>query len=254
MAGVTFLGTGTSVGVPMIGCTCDTCLSTDSKDKRLRTSLLVELDDLTFVIDTGPDFRAQMLKHEVKKLDAILFTHEHRDHTAGLDDIRPFNFVQDKAIEVFATERVQAELKQQFQYIFEPHQFKGLPQVDLKTISNQPFAIKGHEIQPIEVMHYKLPISGFRFKDFTYITDLKTISETEMEKVRGSKILVLNALRFESHRTHLTVDEAIELANKLEVPEVYFTHFSHQIGKHQEVEARLPAHIKMAYDGLALAI
>lgn len=251
---VTFLGTGTSVGVPMIGCTCETCLSSDPKDKRLRTSLLVELNDLTFVIDTGPDFRAQMLRHKVQKLDAILFTHEHRDHTAGLDDIRPFNFVQDQAIEVFASERVQEELKQQFQYIFAPHQFKGLPQVDLKTISNEPFSIKGQKITPIEVMHYKLPISGFRFNDFTYITDLKTISEKEKEKIKGSKTLVLNALRFEEHRTHLTVDEAIALANELRVPKVYFTHFSHQIGQQEKIEAELPEHIKMAYDGLQLAI
>jgi len=251
---VTFLGTGTSVGVPMIGCSCETCLSSDPKDKRLRTSLLVELEGLTFVIDTGPDFRAQMLKHQVKQLDAILFTHEHRDHTAGLDDIRPFNFIQDESIEVYASKRVQAELKQQFHYIFAPHQFKGLPRVTLNEIGKAPFKIKGQEIIPIEVMHYKLPVSGFRFKDFTYLTDVKTIDQTAIEKIRDSKILVLNALRFEEHRTHLTVDEAIELANQLEIPEVYFTHFSHQIGKHQDVSLRLPKHIKMAYDGLTLAI
>ncbi len=249
---VTFLGTGTSVGVPMIGCDCATCISEDPRDKRLRTSLLVELEDLTFVIDTGPDFRAQMLQHKVQHLDAVLFTHEHRDHTAGLDDIRPFNFVSDQALEVFATERVQEELKQQFQYIFETHTFKGLPQVNLKSFSKETFEIKGHKILPIEVLHYKLPISGFRFHDFTYITDLKTISESEKEKIKGSKILVLNALRFEEHRTHLTVDEAVALANSLEVPEVYFTHFSHQIGTHKAVEAQLPEHIKMAYDGLVL--
>jgi len=252
MGQVTFLGTGTSVGVPMIGCSCETCLSNDPRDKRLRTSILVELDNLTFVIDTGPDFRYQMLSNQVTNLDAILYTHAHRDHTAGLDDIRPFNFVQDRAIEVYATERVKVELKQQFQYIFQPHKFKGLPQVDLKTIDNQSFSIKGQEITPIEVMHYNLPITGFRFNDFTYITDLKTISDTEIEKIKGSTILVLNALRFEEHRTHLTVEEAIALANRLEVPQVYFTHFSHQIGTHKAVEAQLPSHIKMAYDGLVL--
>lgn len=251
---VSFLGTGTSVGVPMIGCTCETCLSTDPKDKRLRTSLLVELDDLTFVIDTGPDFRQQMLSQQVQQLDAILYTHEHRDHTAGLDDIRPFNFLSKNPLEVYATAHVQVELKKQFDYIFLPKKFSSLPQVSLNEITGAPFQLKGHEIVPIEVMHYKLPVCGFRFHDFCYITDAKTISETEKEKIRGSKILVLNALRYEEHLTHLTVDEAVALATELAVPEVYFTHFSHQIGRHADVQKRLPSHIKLAYDGLVVPL
>ncbi len=251
---ITFLGTGTSQGVPIIGCKCGVCTSSNPKDKRLRTSIMVEIDGLNLVVDTGPDFRYQMLRQDVCHLDGVLFTHSHKDHIAGLDDIRAFNYLQKCDMEIYATEDVQAALKREFEYIFAEIKYPGIPQVNLNTIGNYPFKIQETTIIPIEVMHYKLPVLGFRFGDFTYITDANYISSVEKEKIKGSKILVLNALRKEAHISHFTLQEAIDLVQELQPEQAYFTHISHQLGQHNEVSAALPKNIFLAYDGLELVL
>ncbi len=251
---ITFLGTGTSQGIPVIGCKCVVCQSTDKKDKRLRVSVWVKTDDKSIVIDSGPDFRYQMLRAGVDDLDAILYTHEHKDHVAGLDDIRPYNYILKKRIDIYATERVQEALKREFQYIFSDVKYHGLPQINLHTITGQSFAIGENTIIPFEVMHYKLPILGYRIGDFTYITDAKTISEESLEKIKGTRVLVLNALQKEDHISHLTFSEAIEMANKIGAEMTYFTHISHNLGLHAEVSKELPPHIKLAYDGLTIEL
>lgn len=249
---ITFLGTGTSQGVPVITCNCEVCQSDDHRNNRLRVSILIETADKTIVIDSGPDFRYQMLRAKVKDLDAILFTHEHKDHVAGLDDIRPFNYLLHKNIDIYATERVQDALKREFSYIFSEVKYPGLPQIELHTIDQDPFFIGQTEIIPLAIMHYKLPILGFRIGDFTYITDAKTISNETIEKVRGTKILIINALQRQPHISHFTLDEAIEFAQKIGAEQTYFTHISHNLGLHEEVEKELPAGMKLAYDGLTL--
>lgn len=249
---ITILGTGTSQGIPVIACNCIVCRSADHKDKRLRVSVLIETGDKTIVIDSGPDFRYQMLRANVKDLDAILFTHEHKDHVAGLDDIRPFNYLLKKNIEIYATERVQHALKKEFSYIFAEAHYPGLPQIDLNTIANEAFPVGETTIVPLDIMHYKLPILGFRINDFVYITDAKTISEETIAKIEGAKILVVNALQKEQHISHFTLDEAITFAQKIGAEETYFTHISHNMGLHEVVEKELPNNIKLAYDGLTL--
>ncbi len=249
---ITFLGTGTSQGVPVIGCDCEVCTSTDKHDKRLRTSILVEAQGKTIVIDTGPDFRYQMLRAGVKHLDAVVFTHEHKDHTAGLDDIRAFNYLQQEPMDVYAVPRVQASLKQEFSYIFAEFQYPGIPKINLHTIGNEPFNVGPVKFTPIEVLHYKLPVLGFRIQDFTYITDAKTITEPEIEKIKGSKVLVVNALQKQSHMSHFTFDEAIAFAQRIGAETTYFTHISHRLGKHADVSRQLPPGIQLAYDGLKL--
>ena len=249
---ITILGTGTSQGIPVIACNCIVCRSADHKDKRLRVSVLIETGDRTIVIDSGPDFRYQMLRANVKDLDAILFTHEHKDHVAGLDDIRPFNYLLKKNIEIYATERVQHALKKEFSYIFAEAHYPGLPQIDLNTIANEAFPVGETTIVPLDIMHYKLPILGFRINDFVYITDAKTISEETIAKIEGAKILVVNALQKEQHISHFTLDEAITFAQKIGAEETYFTHISHNMGLHEVVEKELPNNIKLAYDGLTL--
>jgi len=249
---ITILGTGTSQGIPVIACNCIVCRSTDHKDKRLRVSVLIETGDRTIVIDSGPDFRYQMLRANVKDLDAILFTHEHKDHVAGLDDIRPFNYLLKKNIEIYATERVQHALKKEFSYIFAEAHYPGLPQIDLNTIANDAFSVGETTIIPLDIMHYKLPILGFRINDFVYVTDAKTISEETISKIEGAKILVVNALQKEQHISHFTLDEAIDFARKIGAKETYFTHISHNMGLHEVVEKELPDNIKLAYDGLIL--
>ena len=251
---ITFLGTGTSQGVPMIACNCAVCTSDDPHDKRLRSSILIEENGKNLVIDTGPDFRYQMLRAKVKHLEAVVFTHEHKDHTAGLDDIRAFNYFQNSAIDVFANLRVQAALRREFSYIFSDYQYPGIPQINLKTIDLEPFTAAGMPIIPIEVLHYKLPILGFRIHDFTYITDAKTVSAAETEKIKGSKILVVNALQKEKHISHFTLNEAIAFAEKIGAEMTYFTHISHRLGKYQDISAELPTHVQLAYDGLQLDI
>ena len=251
---VTFLGTGTSQGVPVIACTCAVCLSADEHDKRLRTSIMIESEGKVIVIDSGPDFRYQMLREKVMHLDALIFTHEHKDHVAGMDDIRAFNYKQNGAVNVYAVPRVQEALKKEFSYIFSEFKYPGIPQVNLITIGNDPFNAGGVNFTPIEVMHFKLPVLGFRIKDFTYITDAKTISDTEKEKIRGSKILVINALQKQEHISHFTLDEALAFAAEIGAEQTYLTHVSHRLGKHADVSAQLPAGVFLAYDGLKLAI
>lgn len=251
---ITFLGTGTSQGVPLIACKCEVCTSTNVKDKRLRSSIMVETSTTTIVIDTGPDFRQQMLREQVEQLDAVVFTHEHKDHIAGLDDVRAFNFINGKHIEVYATSRVQAAIKREFAYIFAEDKYPGIPLINLNEIDLAPFQIKDIKLNPIEVVHYKMPVLGFRIADFTYITDAKSISEKEKEKMKGSKVLVLNALRREEHISHFTFQEAIDLAQELNVEQAYFTHISHQLGLHEQVSEELPSNIFLAYDGLKLIL
>lgn len=249
---VTFLGTGTSQGIPVITCNCVVCQSADHRNKRLRVSVLLEMGDKTIVIDSGPDFRYQMLRANVKDLDAILYTHEHKDHVAGLDDIRPFNYLLKKNIDIYATERVQQALQREFSYIFAEVHYPGLPQIDIHTISDEVFMIGKTEITPLNIMHYKLPILGFRIHDFTYITDAKTISEETIEKIKGTKILVVNALQHEEHISHFTLQEAVDFAQKIGAEVTYLTHISHNLGLHEEVEKELPENIKLAYDGLSI--
>ncbi|MFD2147349.1 MBL fold metallo-hydrolase [Mucilaginibacter antarcticus] len=251
---VTFLGTGTSQGVPVIACGCEVCTSADHRDKRLRSSILVQADDKTVVIDSGPDFRYQMLRANVQHLDGVVYTHEHKDHIAGMDDIRAFNFKQQEAMNIYADTRVQAALMREFPYVFAEFKYPGIPQVTIHPIGLEPFDIGSIHFVPIEVMHYKLPVLGFRINDFTYITDAKTVSESEKEKIKGSKILVINALQKQSHISHFTLDEAIAFANDMGAETTYFTHISHRLGKHADVAAELPPGIELAYDGLTLTI
>jgi phosphoribosyl 1,2-cyclic phosphate phosphodiesterase len=247
---ITFLGTGTSQGVPVIACDCEVCTSTDTHDKRLRASIMIQAEDKTVVIDSGPDFRFQMLREKVKHLDAIMYTHEHKDHIAGMDDIRAFNYSQNTLIDIYATERVQTALKREFAYVFSEYKYPGIPQVNMYTIGPNPFDIGRLQFIPIEVMHYKLPILGFRIGDFTYITDAKTISATETEKIRGTKVLVINALQTQSHVAHFTLDEAIIFAQKIGAEQTYLTHISHNLGLYNTVSKQLPAGIELAFDGL----
>lgn len=252
---ITFLGTGTSQGVPVIACGCEVCASADKRDKRLRSSILIESADKTVVIDSGPDFRYQMLRANVQHLDAIVYTHEHKDHVAGMDDIRAFNFKQQAPMNIYAEPRVQLALIREFPYVFdEEHRYPGTPQVTMHTIGLDAFDIGNIHFIPIEVMHYKLPVLGFRINDFTYITDAKTISETEKQKIKGSKILVINALQKQTHISHFTLDEAIAFAREIGAEKTYFTHISHRLGKHQTIAAELPPDIELAYDGLQLEI
>lgn len=251
---ITFLGTGTSQGVPVIACDCEVCTSADPHDNRLRTSIMIESGDKTVVVDSGPDFRQQMLREKVKHLDAIVFTHEHKDHVAGLDDIRAFNYRQNTAIDVYATERVQAALKREFAYIFAEFKYPGIPQINMHTIDMEPFDIGGLHFIPIEVMHYKLPVLGFRIADFTYITDAKTVASSEIEKIKGSKMLVINALQTQSHISHFTLDEALSFAQEVGAEKTYLTHISHRLGLHKVMSGQLPQGIEFAYDGLRLHI
>ncbi len=249
---ITFLGTGTSSGVPMIGCDCAVCTSTDPKDNRLRSSILVESANTSLVVDTGPDFRYQMLRQKVKKLDAVLFTHPHKDHMAGLDDIRAFNFFTKKPIDIYADSLTEEAVRRDFYYAFTDTKYPGIPELNLNTISTEPFMVGDIPVIPIQVWHLKMPVMGFRFGSFTYITDANRIEENEKNKIRGSEILVLNALRRQKHISHFSLGEAIDLVEELQIPEAYFTHLSHQMGLHAEIESELPEQIHLAWDGLSL--
>ena len=251
---ITFLGTGTSQGVPLIACTCEVCTSEDSRDKRLRTSILLEFNDIAIVVDTGPDFRQQMLREKVKRLDAVLFTHEHKDHIAGLDDIRAFNFILKRKIDVYASDRVQDAIRREFAYIFSDTKYPGIPEIELHTIQNKPFEIQGIPVIPIEVLHYKLSVFAFRFGDFVYITDANAISQQEKKKIMGCKILVINALRRQAHVSHFTLQEALDLIVELKPEKAYLTHISHQLGKHSNIEKELPSGVFQAYDGLQIQL
>jgi len=250
---LTFLGTGTSQGIPLIGCQCAVCLSKDNSDKRLRTSVMIQSETTTVVIDSGPDFRQQMLRENVRKLDGLVFTHSHKDHLAGMDDIRAFNYIQKKDMDVYANEETQAMIKNDFAYIFTNNSYPGIPQVQMHLIDkNSAFTIGDITFVPIEVMHFKMNVLGFRVKNLTYITDANFISAEEKQKIIGSDILILNALRREKHISHFTLDEAIEISNELESKQTYFTHISHQLGLHEEVEKELPLGKNLAYDMLSI--
>ncbi|MCU7547929.1 MBL fold metallo-hydrolase [Chitinophagaceae bacterium LB-8] len=249
---ITFLGTGTSSGVPMIACGCYVCTSSDKKDKRLRSSILVQSPKTTIVVDTTPDFRYQMLRAQVKKLDAVLFTHPHKDHIAGLDDIRAFNYLQQQSMQVYANQMTIDGLMREFAYAFADKKYPGIPEIDLNTITEEPFYIGDIPVTPIMVWHLKMPVYGFRFGPFTYITDANRIEDGEKEKIAGSQVIVLNTLRKEPHISHFSLSEAIELADELAIPDAYFTHISHQLGRHNEIEKELPSGRHLAYDGLIL--
>lgn len=251
---ITFLGTGTSAGVPMIACDCHVCVSEDSRDKRLRSSVLINSGTDNFVIDTGPDFRQQMLRENVKTLSAVVFTHEHKDHIAGMDDIRAFNFLTQKAVDIYVNDRTETALRREFAYVFADLKYPGVPEIDLHKITTIPFTINKTKFIPIEVLHYKLPVLGYRVGDFTYITDANYISEEEKEKIKGSEVLVLNALRKEPHVSHFTLSEAIALAQELNVGKTYLTHISHMLGRHEEIQKELPENIFLAYDGLTIEV
>ena len=252
---ITFLGTGTSQGVPLIGCQCNVCLSTDTRDKRLRSSILIESATTTVVIDSGPDFRQQLLRAGVRRLDGLVFTHSHKDHIAGMDDIRAFNYLQGKPVDVYATTATQQIVRNEFPYIFSNTDYPGIPQLDFHTIGKeQAFRIGDIEFFPIEVWHYKMPVLGFRIQNFTYITDANRIEADELQKVTGSDILVLNALRRETHISHFTLDEAIALSQELNPRVTYLTHISHQLGLYKDVSNELPKGIHLAYDTLCIEI
>ncbi|MGJ8593560.1 MAG: MBL fold metallo-hydrolase [Aquaticitalea sp.] len=251
---ITFLGTGTSQGIPIIGSDHPVCLSSNPKDKRLRVSILVEWEDYCYVVDCGPDFRQQMLTAKVSRIDGIVFTHEHADHTAGLDDIRPFYFKQGD-IPIYGHERVIRALKTRFDYVFETKfKYAGAPGVRCNEIENKPFTLGNLEVVPINGLHYQLQVFGFRFKDFAYLTDFKTIEDQEIEKLKGVKILVVNALREKDHISHFTLSEALELINKVKPEKAYLTHISHWLGFHDAVEEQLPENVFLAYDNLEIKI
>ena len=253
---VTVVGSGTSQGIPVIACHCTVCKSDNKKDHRLRSSIHIQHNDKSIVIDTGPDFRQQMLQNQIEYLDAVLFTHEHKDHVAGLDDVRPYNFKQKKPVDIYCSNRVFEALKREYIYIFDPKfKYPGIPQINRISIDkNSTIQIGNTAIKPVEVMHYKLPVLGFRMNNFAYITDAKTISDEEKEKIKDLDVLIINALRKEEHISHLNLEQAIEMINDLSPKKAYLTHISHHMGLHEEIESSLPENIKLAYDGLQIKL
>ena len=236
----------------MIGCECEVCTSVDSRDKRLRSNILVESPRTSLVVDTGPDFRYQMLREKVKHLDAVIFTHPHKDHLAGLDDIRAFNFFSKKPIDVYADSLTEEAVRRDFYYAFTDTRYPGIPELNLNTIATESFMVGDIPVTPIPVWHLKMPVMGFRFGKFTYITDANRIENESREKIRGSEVLVLNALRKAKHISHFSLSEAIAIAQELSIPNTYFTHISHQLGRHADIERELPPGIHLGYDGLVL--
>jgi phosphoribosyl 1,2-cyclic phosphate phosphodiesterase len=252
---VTVLGSGTSQGVPMIACECEVCRSENPKDKRLRSSILISHDGYYYCVDSGPDFRQQMLVNGVKRLDGILYTHEHKDHVAGMDDIRAFNFIQQSAMPLYCSERVEKALRREFSYVFSDEQYPGIPKVDLKRLDGSSFVLpSGLEVKPINLLHHRLPVFGFRFGDFTYITDANYISESEKEKVKGTKILIINALRLTEHISHFNFQEALALIDELKPQKSYLTHISHLFGKHEDILSWCPEHVEPCFDGMTIEI
>lgn len=252
---VTFLGTGTSQGIPVIGCDCETCTSENPQDSRLRTSIMVTTEGKNIVIDVGPDFRQQMLANGVLDIDSVLLTHEHNDHIIGMDDVRPFNFRYRKDIPVYCTARVQASLRERFSYAFSTTPYPGVPRFELYEIDSvNSFDVAGQTVIPIEVSHGRMPVMGFRFGDFTYITDAKIISAESFKKIAGSKILVLNALRKEDHHSHLTLEEALAIIQKIQPKQAYLTHLSHMMGPVKNINKILPPNVRIAYDGLVIDV
>lgn len=251
---ITFLGTGTSQGVPVIGCPCEVCCSLDYRDKRLRSSIHLSVDDQSFVIDTGPDFRQQMLREDVKHLDAVIFTHGHKDHTAGLDDVRAYNFLQMMDMPVYGQKRLLDQLKVEYYYAFEANKYPGTPQLQLCEITTKPFTIGQTTFIPLPVHHLNMPVLGFRIRDFSYITDANFIPEETRNLLAGTKVLVLNALQREKHISHFNLEEAIAMARLIGARQTYFTHMSHKLGLHKAIEKELPASMSLAYDGLSITL
>lgn len=251
---ITVLGSGTSQGVPVIACDCEVCISENPKDARLRSSVMIEEDGQTFVIDTGPDFRQQMLREKVEKVDAIIYTHEHKDHVAGMDDVRAYNYKWKKDVEIYCTQRVNEALHREFPYVFSDYRYPGVPSVNINIIENKEFEINGVKILPIEAMHYKLPIFGFRIKNFVYLTDISSISEKEKEKMKNTDLLILDALRRKPHISHLTLEQALELINELKPKRALLTHISHYMGKHDDLLKELPSNIDLSYDGQTIIL
>ncbi|MFN0274843.1 MAG: MBL fold metallo-hydrolase [Chitinophagales bacterium] len=251
---ITILGSGTSGGVPMIGCGCEVCTSSDTRDKRLRCSILLETNNQVFVIDAGPDFRQQMLRADVKKLDAILLTHSHKDHTAGLDDIRAYNYFQGNPMPIYLTEETEFSLRKEFHYVFEEKTYPGLPEMQFFRISNSPFYIQERKFLPVEVSHLNMQVLGLRINNFCYITDANYISPQEKVKMKDCEVLVINALRKEKHISHFNLEEALQIIEEVKPARAYLTHISHQLGKHAEIEKQLPGHVFLAYDGLVLEV
>ena len=251
---ITFLGTGTSQGIPVIACDCKVCRSDNPKDNRLRTSVLIEDNNQTIVIDTGPDFRQQMLRENVQKLDAIVYTHQHKDHVAGMDDIRAFNYKFKKDMDIYCTAEVEEALIREFPYVFSTYKYPGVPEIKVHNIKNEPFNINGVDILPIEGLHYKLPVFGYRINDFVYLTDVSFVSEKEKKKMKGADIIVLDALRKTPHISHFTMEQAVELLEELQPKQGYLIHISHLMGLHNELVKELPDFIKPAHDGLVLQL
>lgn len=249
---VIILGTGTSQGVPVIGCKCEVCTSKNPQDNRLRSSVIIKIEGINILIDASPDFRQQMLRQNIDKLDAIVFTHEHKDHIGGLDDVRAFNFLTKKPMEIYAEKRVQEALRREYSYVFSDNNYPGIPRLNLNTIDETPFYIKNIKVTPIRVMHYNLPIFGFRIGDFTYITDANYISEEELQKIFGTKILILNALRKEKHLSHYSLEEALEIIKIISPRKAFLTHLSHNMGLHDKINPQLPDNVALAYDGQIL--
>jgi len=250
---VVVLGSGTSQGVPVIACECDVCISTDFKDDRTRSSILIQVGEENYVIDTGPDFRYQMLREKVKSLRGVIFTHEHKDHVAGMDDIRAFNHLESRPMEVYCSDRVEEALRREFHYVFSDERYPGIPKVELYRIDDEPIELKNNlTLIPVNVMHYKMPVKGFRFGDFAYITDAKKIDDNEVKKVIGVKTLVINALHRSEHLSHFNLEQALDFINLVNPENAYLTHISHLFGRHQEVELELPDNVLLAYDGLTL--
>jgi phosphoribosyl 1,2-cyclic phosphate phosphodiesterase len=251
---VTLLGTGTSQGVPVIGCECEVCQSLDYRDKRLRVSVLLQKKGKTLVIDTGPDFRQQMLRENVKNLDAILLTHSHKDHIAGLDDVRAFNYLQKRDMPVYGTSATLRQVEMEFYYAFEEIKYPGTPQIQLNTITEDTFVVANFEITPLPVTHLRMPVFGFRVGNFSYITDANFIPDSTYDRLKGTEVLVVNALQKDSHPSHFTLSEAIDVAKKIGAAQTYFTHISHKMGTHKAIEKELPQSIALAYDGLTFQV